>query len=1421
MDEEKKLERARRQMLEKLSAQHQLRTTASAVVSSPPTAPLATEHDVEKDLKERKGKIVTKEEAQFTEHHIGAEPAVVNGPQRRVSDIAEGKTDSSRSHGEAGEGKNGLMKKPFIAKSSGGKEYTHRHGTRGKGFGTGRFRGNDEQGVVEASKELSRGGCRHDSKRTRCLSGQVGGSHKEREYRAPQSTPGGDNALGKSREERIRNGQGQSSRSVTQPSQAGRKVQRGQSSSVPEWRRKSEGAKKETDSLATLSRLNRELDATMGRFRVGGMSARIGLTRLEGGEENQWAFLDESDVSDFAERIPEPAVGFPFELDDFQKRAILQIERQNSVFVAAHTSAGKTVIAEYAIALAAAFGGKVFYTSPIKTLSNQKLRDFRQKFKDVGLVTGDVSINDDAQCVIMTTEILRSMLYRGADAIRNLSFVIFDEVQFLNDEERGVVWEESIIMLPPHVGIIMLSATVPNAIEFASWVGKTKERKVAVVTTSKRPVPLQHSWLHYQAKNTEELCETLLLQQYGTFLSENYRKALKEIHTKQKASSKEEKLKKKKSKRRGRGEHTNPEEKVNDTFSVENDELCDGTRGNDVIGPKTLAVKGVNTNKYQTTKREAASASNRGVKGLNKLQSVWTPLVRLLHAKSRTPSVIFCFSKKKCESAVESLESHDLLPGEGEKAYVHRFFDEAITRLREEDRDLPQVLRVRQNLKRGFAAHHAGLLPLIKEITEILFSKGFVKVLFATETFAMGVNMPARTVVFAAVRKNDGRRFRFLESGEYTQMSGRAGRRGLDDVGHVYLFFPPDERIPDERQLCRVMTGKPISLQSAFRLTYNMILNVLRVDELRVEEMMKQSFSEAGEDFKTQGITTMLTRATETLSKLNISNPESTEPTKVEGEHNNLDSNDPQKALRVYAAKFAKLSEASSKLSARELNPIFRNLIRPGRVVIAEVSPGFLSLCVVYSVVPRRKTQSSSNVRQASVQTIVRRETQVWVASLSGVVSTHVSGCHSSILLLSESQLGQKADGNQSPPRVVTNGGLAVILSQIEASNIVYICDEIDDLSSAREEEQANASRAWHFSRNPAVAKKTLVKNAEYIQRLISEWRRRSSMERCTNKGFLIEVMTPDTQRNPSEDNSESLTKPKRPRRHKLVAEVPRLYEARANICLELIINSDLARAISRAGSRNFASKVSKLVLEETVRGKMADLKAISETGSQPSLLPEYLKRVQVLRKMNYLGEDGLSVQLKGRCACEVATVNSVVLTEVILENVLQHLGPAEIASLLSSLVCRKKNVSGIHDKDSEIYSVSYRAAKRAMRSIVERVGTIQEECGVELDFDIADGGDTYEGAICRWDLAHAVYEWANGEPFFNITDLTEQQEGDIVVCVKRLIELLKDAQAVAKGIGNEELLSTMEEAVRVIRRDVIFNGSLYYDEMGHEFETL
>ncbi|EPR78095.1 ATP-dependent RNA helicase [Spraguea lophii 42_110] len=447
------------------------------------------------------------------------------------------------------------------------------------------------------------------------------------------------------------------------------------------------------------------------------------------------------------ELLPPSAMNFPFELDLFQKISISAIKHDESVLVSAHTSSGKTVVAEYSIAMALLNKQRVIYTSPIKALSNQKYRELSNKFGDVGLMTGDTTINPEASCIVMTTEILRNMFYRGNEIMREIHWVIFDEIHYMKDRERGVVWEETIILLPSHVRAVFLSATIPNSLEFAKWVATIHKMPMHVVYTEKRPIPL----IHY----------TSPLGGDGMYKI-----------------------------------------KDDEKFNIKN---------------YTLACKGL------TTRRKNA-------------EDIKT-LIYSLVEREYLPVIVFSFRRKECEEYATTITDNFL--NEEEKETVRLIFENALKSLRSEDRSLPLIQNILPLLLRGVGIHHSGLLPIIKEVVEILFQENLLKVLFATETFSIGLNMPARAVIFTSLSKYDGIQDRIVSSGEYIQMSGRAGRRGLDKKGVVISLLSENITLKEAKEL---FSGKSDKLDSAFHLSYNMILNLLRVEGLDPLFLLERSF---------------------------------------------------------------------------------------------------------------------------------------------------------------------------------------------------------------------------------------------------------------------------------------------------------------------------------------------------------------------------------------------------------------------------------------------------------------------------------------------------------------------------------------------------------------------------------------------------
>jgi ATP-dependent RNA helicase DOB1 len=462
-----------------------------------------------------------------------------------------------------------------------------------------------------------------------------------------------------------------------------------------------------------------------------------------------------------------PAKTYPFELDIFQKQSISCLERLESVLVSAHTSAGKTVVAEYAIAMALRDRQRVIYTSPIKALSNQKFRELQKEFKDVGLMTGDVVINPGASCLVMTTEILRNMLYRGSEVVREVAWIIYDEIHYMSDKVRGVVWEESIILLPHSVRFVFLSATIPNAREFCFWIAKLHRHPCNVVYTDRRPVPLQHYVMPRGGKGLH-----LVVDKDGTFKTENFQRALDEV------------------------------------------------------------------------KEDAPSAANKPMRRTREANqdkcSDISKLARMLKAKDMCPVIFFAFSMRDCEDRARELAKIDFIDDTMKEA-VTEVFSSAISNLKEEDRELPQVLEILPILQRGIGIHHAGLLPILKEVVEILFQEGLLRVMFSTETFSMGINFPARTVVFTNLSKFDGVEKRIVTPGEYIQMSGRAGRRGLDTQGIVILMM---ENKIEPHIAKETMKGKADTLNSSFYVGFNMLLNLLRLEDADPEYVIVRSFAQ-------------------------------------------------------------------------------------------------------------------------------------------------------------------------------------------------------------------------------------------------------------------------------------------------------------------------------------------------------------------------------------------------------------------------------------------------------------------------------------------------------------------------------------------------------------------------------------------------
>lgn len=427
-------------------------------------------------------------------------------------------------------------------------------------------------------------------------------------------------------------------------------------------------------------------------------------------------------------------------LDDFQVQAIMELLAGKSVLVSAPTGVGKTLIADYLIEAAIAKGDRIIYTAPIKALSNQKYKEFKALYGEdrVGIITGDVVIRPEAEVTLMTTEIFRNILHQEVDRLEGISHIIFDEVHYLSDEDRGTVWEESIIFMPEKMRMLGLSATIPNARELADWIAEIKNHEVAVITKHERAVPLEHF-----------------------------------------------------------------------VFSKR-------------TGATTLAAL---TRSEEERRAQNLGEDDRREQGRRRLpETSHRDLIRWIARAKGLPCLYFVFSRRMCEEkAFELAQEQDFLTTE-EKNQAEGIIDRLV---KEYDlgswRTIPHVKSI---LLKGIAYHHAGLLPALKEIVETLFGLNLVRVMFATETFAVGINYPVRSVCFDAPTKWDGVTFRPMSTLEYFQMAGRAGRRGIDERGFVYILADLDRYRPEDFPSTRVEDIE--ELRSRFNLSYNSVLNLNR-----------------------------------------------------------------------------------------------------------------------------------------------------------------------------------------------------------------------------------------------------------------------------------------------------------------------------------------------------------------------------------------------------------------------------------------------------------------------------------------------------------------------------------------------------------------------------------------------------------------
>ncbi len=503
-------------------------------------------------------------------------------------------------------------------------------------------------------------------------------------------------------------------------------------------------------------------------------------------------------------KVVEYAATYPYSLDVFQEHAIAAIDQGHNVLVCAKTGSGKTLVGEYQIAHSLKQGKRVFYTTPIKSLSNQKFHDLRQMWPEpgaVGIMTGDIKFCPDAKIIIMTTEILRNLLYKKGTStehlgltaslsVENLGAVVFDECHYINDKDRGKVWEETMILLPPDIQLIMLSATLERPEAFAQWIGTLKQVPCHLIQTQHRVVPLTH----------------YVLRGGGKFLN----------------------------------------------TIMDSKEIFYDSTYSDWLRSRTQAVKD-----HEDYQRKVAAARRQGVEGAIagktkpvSFQHQLNECIGMLEEQKLLPALAFVLSRKGCELMADRT-THTLLDT-SDTAAATNIFDFHLRHHKSSLEHIQQYHTLRTLIGRGIAFHHSGVLPVLKEVIELLFSKGYIKLLYCTETFAVGINMPTKTVIFTGLKKYDDatQGMRFLRTDEYIQMAGRAGRRGKDPVGTV--IYLPEHEPPTVSEMRLILKGGRPEIQSRMDFHYDFLLKTYQHKSTKWLDIQDQSYWKQGQQVALQ-----------------------------------------------------------------------------------------------------------------------------------------------------------------------------------------------------------------------------------------------------------------------------------------------------------------------------------------------------------------------------------------------------------------------------------------------------------------------------------------------------------------------------------------------------------------------------------------
>ena len=1049
----------------------------------------------------------------------------------------------------------------------------------------------------------------------------------------------------------------------------------------------------------------------------------------------KWAIEDDLDISAFAE-IKNPPITFPFELDEFQKRSILHLEKHENVLVCAHTSSGKTVVAEYGIALGKRNSKRVLYTSPIKALSNQKFREFKKKFGDVGILTGDVSINPDAQCLIMTTEILQSSLYKNSELLNQVEWVIFDEVHYINDNERGHVWEEILILLPRGIGIIMLSATVPNYMEFAQWVGDIKQTYVYVQNTLKRVVPLQHI-LFIDKDNVFKVKEKDIIYSGRIDLAFN--------------------LLEKKNKGLGFNSKYN-----NNNLKDKKQEYLDNIMYFEKYKKNKKEKENWRKKEYQKFKKDYNNKNNQYNPKITKMHYKIEEIVDYLDNNDLCPAVIFVFSIKRISEYSKMLSLKNLVP-RNQKNEIINFYRNVVNSMPPEDREIPQVKELEEILQSGIGVHHAGLLPILKETIEILYSRGLIKILFATTSFSIGLNMPTRTVVFTDLYKfNDSAKV-ILSSSEYLQMCGRAGRRGIDTIGNVYILLTELTNKNEKEEIKSMLEGKGDDVESKFRLCYRTILSFFTRNIKDMNEFFKESFLESN---MTQKIPEkiaeieVLRGQQKKLSKINclyeleyIKKKKKDNDNSINNEINiniNDINNDKNKKTEIdiesypiaeYYKNYNRYKELSRQIFTNE--KIYEKLHKyPGRI-----------LKVRKDICHKKKKKEGLELDDGIYVILIEAYQgnyfgSLWCLGYDGTIKNNSKSRSSNTNLFTSKG---------------TIAKYKFFYKEYKPEDVIEAYEYPFEIKIKKKENILEKDKDdYYFITNSNFMKKCMME----LSRLNSDPKLNTLKQTISFAGMNFKELVKDV---------DFLQKVEE--RQKL------LEESKNNICLNC---------------KNFYDHFKQYQDYEEITSQINKL-----TGElDPENLKHYKEfktRLNILQDLKYVNEDN-TLTLKGKAAREVGTTDCVLITELLTSDILNSLSDQNVIGFISGFASNKNEVE-INDPG---ISKEFSAAVAKFEEIYNDIYNLEKK----YDFE----EDKYNRRM-TFEYSEAMKSWMAGKEFLEILNLTELEEGKLYNLIMRIFLMLEEISNFYSMLGNVEQSKRFLEIKAKLMRGIMAMQSLYIQE--------